>query len=38
MSKEKLVIIGNGMAGARFVEEVVPKGNGDQFDISVFGE
>ena len=38
MSKEKLVVIGNGMAGARFVEEVVSKDGDDRFDISVFGE
>lgn len=38
MSKEKLVVIGNGMVGARFVEEVVSNGGDDQFDISVFGE
>ena len=38
MTKQKLVVVGNGMAGARLVEEVLSKGGGDQFDISVFGE
>ena len=38
MEKQKLVVIGNGMAGARLVEEVLTRGGGDQFDISVFGE
>ena len=38
MEKRKLVVIGNGMAGARLVEEVLNRGGGEQFDISVFGE
>ena len=37
-SKQRLVVIGNGMAGARFVEEVVARGGRDKFDITVFGE
>ena len=37
-SRERLVVIGNGMAGARFVEEVVARGGSDRFDITVFGE
>jgi nitrite reductase (NADH) large subunit len=36
--KEKLVVIGNGMAGARTVEEILSRGGGDQFDITVFGD
>jgi hypothetical protein len=31
--KEQLVVIGNGMAGARFVEEVIAGGGADLFDI-----
>lgn len=38
MEKHKLVVIGNGMAGARLVEEVLSRGGGEKFDISVFGE
>jgi nitrite reductase (NADH) large subunit len=39
MSPEKrLVVVGNGMAGARTVEEILARGGGDQFDITVFGE
>lgn len=38
MEKQKLVVIGNGMAGARLVEEVLSRGGGEKFDISVFGE
>ena len=38
MEKEKLVVIGNGMAGARLVEDVLSRGGGDKFDISVFGD
>ncbi|HUE95010.1 MAG TPA: nitrite reductase large subunit NirB, partial [Longimicrobiaceae bacterium] len=36
--KERLVVVGNGMAGARLVEEVVARGGGDRFDIVVFGD
>ena len=38
MEKQKLVIIGNGMSGARLVEEVLARGAGDRFEISVFGD
>jgi nitrite reductase (NADH) large subunit len=38
MTKQNLVVVGNGMAGARLVEEVLAKGGGDQFDISIFGD
>lgn len=37
MSKKKLVVIGNGMAGARAVEEVLARGGGGIFDIVMFG-
>src|ERR1700716_1263356 len=37
MAKQKLVVIGNGMAGARAVEEVLARGGGDRFDIVMFG-
>jgi nitrite reductase (NADH) large subunit len=36
--KRKLVVIGNGMAGARTVEEILARGGGEQFDITMFGE
>src|SRR5215469_5722858 len=36
--KRRLVVAGNGMAGARFVEEVVARGGRDRFDIVVFGD
>jgi len=36
--KQKLVVIGNGMAGARTVEEILARGGADQFDICMFGE
>ena len=36
--KKKLVVIGNGMAGARTVEEIVARGGTAQFEITVFGE
>ena len=38
MSKRKLVVVGNGMAGARAVEEVLARGGGDLFDIVMFGD
>jgi nitrite reductase (NADH) large subunit len=31
-------VVGNGMAGARFVEEVLERGGGEQFRITVFGD
>jgi nitrite reductase (NADH) large subunit len=36
--KQKLVVIGNGMAGARFVEDLLARGGGNQFDIVMFGD
>lgn len=36
--KRKLIVIGNGMAGARTVEEILARGGGEQFEITVFGE
>jgi nitrite reductase (NADH) large subunit len=38
MAKQKLVVIGNGMAGARAVEEVLARGGAEQFDIVMFGD
>ncbi len=38
MAKQKLVVIGNGMAGARAVEEVLARGGGEMFDITIFGD
>lgn len=35
-SREKLVVIGNGMAGCRAVEEILAR-DGDRFDITIFG-
>jgi nitrite reductase (NADH) large subunit len=37
-TRGRIVVVGNGMAGARFVEEVLERGGGDQFAITVFGE
>ncbi|MBV9230582.1 MAG: FAD-dependent oxidoreductase, partial [Chloroflexi bacterium] len=36
--KQRLVVIGNGMAGARLIEEILARQGGDMFDIVVFGE
>jgi nitrite reductase (NADH) large subunit len=38
MTKQRLVVVGNGMAGARAVEEVLARGGADLFDITMFGE
>ena len=38
MKKQKLVVIGNGMAGARAVEEVLARGGADMFEITMFGD
>ena len=36
--KQRLVVIGNGMAGARLVEDVLARGGGDQYEIVMFGD
>lgn len=36
--KQRLVVIGNGMAGARFVEDVLARGGGNQYEITIFGD
>ena len=36
--KQKLVVVGNGPVGHRFLENLVESGKADQFDIMVFGE
>ncbi len=38
MAKQQLVVIGNGMAGARAVEEVLALGGAEQFEITMFGD
>ena len=34
----RLVVVGNGMAGIRAIEEILARGGGDAFDITVFGD
>ncbi|GAB3278860.1 nitrite reductase large subunit NirB [Kineosporia babensis] len=36
--KRRLVLIGNGMAAARTVEEILERGGGDLFEITMFGD
>ncbi|WP_033367599.1 nitrite reductase large subunit NirB [Dactylosporangium aurantiacum] len=36
--KARLVVVGNGMAGARAVEEILERGGRDQYTITMFGE
>ena len=36
--RRKLVVVGNGMAGARAVEEVLARGGAAQFEITMFGD
>src|SRR5947209_8738074 len=38
MAKKNLVVIGNGMAGARAVEEILTRGGADLFEITMFGD
>ncbi len=38
MTKQKLVVVGNGMAGARAVEEILARGGAEMFDIVMYGE
>src|SRR3712207_8631126 len=37
-ARSRLVVVGNGMAGARLVEEVLERDGGEQFRITVFGD
>ncbi len=37
-AKRRLVVVGNGMAGARTVEDVLHRGGGALFDITMFGD
>ncbi|MDH3008626.1 nitrite reductase large subunit NirB [Gordonia alkanivorans] len=36
--RRRLVVVGNGMAGARTVEEILERGGGDQFDVTMVGD
>lgn len=36
--KQRLVVIGNGMAGARLIEDILARGGRDQFDFIIFGD
>ena len=38
MMTQKLVVVGNGMAGVRAIEEVLMRGGAENFDITVFGD
>ena len=37
-ARPRLVVIGNGMAGARAVEEILDRGGAELFDITMFGD
>ena len=37
-TRARIVVVGNGMAGARFVEEVLDRDGGEHFAITVFGD
>jgi nitrite reductase (NADH) large subunit len=37
-NRRRLVVIGNGMAGARAVEEILARGGAEQFSITMFGD
>jgi nitrite reductase (NADH) large subunit len=38
MARRRLVMIGNGMAGVRAIEEILERGGGRQYEITVFGD
>ena len=38
VTRKKLVVIGNGMAGARFVEDLIAADPGHPFDVVMFGD
>ena len=37
-AKRRLVVIGNGMAGARAVEEILARGGAELYEITMFGD
>jgi nitrite reductase (NADH) large subunit len=37
-TRRRLVVIGNGMAGARAVEEILARGGAEQFTVTMFGD
>jgi nitrite reductase (NADH) large subunit len=37
-AKARLVVVGNGMAGVRAIEEILARGGGEKFDMTVFGD
>jgi nitrite reductase (NADH) large subunit len=37
-NKQRLVVIGNGMAGARLIEDIIARGGNDKFDFVMFGD
>jgi nitrite reductase (NADH) large subunit len=37
-ARRRLVVIGNGMAGARFVEELLARGGGERWSVAMFGD
>src|SRR5579863_6492357 len=38
VQQQRLVVIGNGMAGARAVEEIQARGGAERFQITIFGD
>jgi NAD(P)H-nitrite reductase large subunit len=36
--RQRLVVIGNGMSGARLVEETLARGGADRYDVTIFGD
>ena len=38
ITRRRLVVIGNGMAGARFIEDLIGLDPSHAFDISIFGD
>jgi nitrite reductase (NADH) large subunit len=36
--RQRLVVIGNGMVGARFVDELLARGGGERYEIVMFGD
>ena len=37
-AEQRLIVVGNGMAGARTVEEIIERGGSDLFSITMFGD
>ena len=36
--RQRIVVVGNGMVGHRFLETLAARGGGEAFEVTIFGE